>query len=72
MAFYGYTLGDKIAAEETIEGHCFSKKIINKGYKAYLILRRRCKNNPILRKNIREYKKHQTIYVTDDQAGFFS
>lgn len=53
-------------------GHQYPKEIVDKGYKAYRILRRHYRNNPILLEEMAAYRSGTTTMVSDDYAAFFA
>ncbi|MFA6514444.1 MAG: hypothetical protein WCT50_04140 [Patescibacteria group bacterium] len=57
---------------DLIEGHFYPKSILEKGYQAYLILRKEFKNDPILLKRIADYNFNRNPKIPDDIPAFFS
>lgn len=56
--------------EDFFEGHPYPKTVIEKGYKAYLLLRERFKDSSELREEINEYYDGG-VKGSDDFAAFF-
>ncbi len=64
--------GEEALKKEKVFGYCYPKSVLEKGYKAYRILREHLKDSPDLKKRISEYNKNQEKDYPDDWGAFFS